>query len=49
MTLLVDTSVWSLALRRNGQSDNPTVKYLLSALDGSEPAKHIKFKLWAGV
>ena len=36
MTLLVDTSVWSLALRRNGQSDNPTVKYLLSALDGSE-------------
>ncbi len=36
MTLLVDTSVWSLALRRDGSSDAPEVQALLAALVGSE-------------
>jgi len=36
MTLLVDTSVWSLALRRDGRSAEPTVAALHEALLGSE-------------
>lgn len=36
MPLLVDTSVWSLAFRRNGQVDRPEVKRLASALTGGE-------------
>ena len=34
MKLLVDTSVWSLALRRDGSPDLPEVRLLLRALDG---------------
>lgn len=37
MTLLVDTSVWSLAFRRNGNSDVPTVDALRAALAGGDP------------
>ena len=37
MTLLVDTSVWSLALRRDGPVDCPEVRALRDALVGSEP------------
>jgi predicted nucleic acid-binding protein len=33
MTLFVDTSVWSLALRRDGLSSAPEVKALRSALE----------------
>lgn len=33
--MLVDTSVWSLALRRDGHSDDPTVAVLAEALDGT--------------
>ena len=36
MTLLVDTSVWSLALRRDAPADTPEVHALLAALGGSE-------------
>ena len=36
MTLLVDTSVWSLALRRDVQSMEPEVRHLKNALFGSE-------------
>ncbi|HPF25553.1 MAG TPA: PIN domain-containing protein [Steroidobacteraceae bacterium] len=36
MTLLVDTSVWSLALRRDGLVDDPHVKALQAALNGGE-------------
>ena len=34
MTLLVDTSVWSLALRRDASSSEPQVKALRNALSG---------------
>lgn len=34
MTLLVDTSVWSLALRRDGPGDDPEVRALREALEG---------------
>ena len=37
MTLLVDTSVWSLALRRDAESPDPAVRHLKEALLGSEP------------
>ena len=36
MTLLVDTSVWSLALRRDSDSGTPHVHALRQALDGGE-------------
>ncbi|MGI9025937.1 MAG: type II toxin-antitoxin system VapC family toxin [Burkholderiaceae bacterium] len=36
MTLLVDTSVWSLAFRRDRDSDAPQVQALRDALQGSE-------------
>lgn len=36
MTLLVDTSVWSLALRRDEQSNSPEVAALKAALAGAE-------------
>jgi predicted nucleic acid-binding protein len=36
MTLLVDTSVWSLALRRDTQTTEPQVHHLKKALLGSE-------------
>lgn len=36
MTLLVDTSVWSLALRRDGESQAPEVQALKEALFGSD-------------
>ena len=36
MTLLVDTSVWSLAFRRDGDSDASTVVALRAALAGGE-------------
>lgn len=36
MTLLVDTSVWSLALRRDGTVDAPQVNALRAALAGGE-------------
>lgn len=36
MTLLVDTSVWSLALRRDTVSSAPHVRTLQSALDGAD-------------
>lgn len=36
MTILVDTSVWSLALRRDVESAEPEVRYLKDALLGSE-------------
>jgi predicted nucleic acid-binding protein len=36
MTLLVDTSVWSLALRRDAQAGEPRVQQLKEALLGSE-------------
>lgn len=37
MTLLVDTSVWSLAFRRDADQRAPEVLALRSALDGGEP------------
>ena len=37
MTLLVDTSVWSLAFRRDGESSAPEVVALRSALASGEP------------
>ena len=36
MTLFVDTSVWSLALRRDGDSTAPEVQILRRALEGGE-------------
>lgn len=36
MNLFVDTSVWSLALRRDGTSDQPIVRRLRDALDGGD-------------
>ena len=36
MTLLVDTSVWSLALRRDGSMSAPEVRVLHDALAGSD-------------
>ena len=36
MTLLVDTSVWSLALRRDGMLDLPQVGALHAALEGND-------------
>ncbi len=36
MTLLVDTSVWSLALRRDGDGDVPQIQALRAALEGDE-------------
>lgn len=36
MTLLVDTSVWSLALRRDGSVADPAVHALAAALAGSD-------------
>lgn len=36
MTLLVDTSVWSLAFRRDAPVDGPEVKALRDALEGTE-------------
>jgi len=36
MTLLVDTSVWSLALRRDAEGTEPEVQELKEALFGSE-------------
>lgn len=36
MTLLVDTSVWSLALRRDGSFDSKEVVALRDALDGAD-------------
>jgi len=36
MTLFVDTSVWSLALRRDAPRDGPTVQRLQDALAGGE-------------
>lgn len=36
MTLLVDTSVWSLALRRDGSSESNEVVALREALDGAD-------------
>ena len=37
MTLLVDTSVWSLALRRDDNSRAPQAEALRAALGGGEP------------
>ncbi len=36
MTLLVDTSVWTLALRRDQAPDAPQLRTLRTALDGGE-------------
>lgn len=36
MTLLVDTSVWSLALRRDARAQEPEVHALVEALSGSD-------------
>ena len=36
MSLLVDTSVWSLALRRDASADDPEVQALVEALAGSD-------------
>lgn len=36
MTLLVDTSVWSLALRRDGSATEPAVRALADALAGGD-------------
>lgn len=36
MTLLVDTSVWSLALRRDGAATEPEVRLLKDALLGAD-------------
>ena len=37
MTLLVDTSVWSLAFRRDAEKDAPQIRVLRDALAGGEP------------
>ena len=36
MTILVDTSVWSLALRRDGAESEPEVRFLKDALAGAD-------------
>lgn len=36
MALLVDTSVWSLAMRRDEQPNSPELKILIKALDSGE-------------
>jgi predicted nucleic acid-binding protein len=36
VTLLVDTSVWSLAFRRDGDSNSPSVDALRAALSGGD-------------
>ncbi len=36
MTLLVDTSVWSRALRRDGSTESKEVVALREALDGAD-------------
>lgn len=36
VSLFVDTSVWSLALRRDASADEPEVKVLVDALAGSD-------------
>jgi predicted nucleic acid-binding protein len=36
VTVLVDTSVWSLSLRKSGPADHPAVRQLASLLDGGE-------------
>lgn len=36
MTILVDTSVWSLALRRDAEVDEPEVRALADALQGND-------------
>jgi predicted nucleic acid-binding protein len=36
MRVLVDTSVWSLSLRKGGPADNPAVHKLVRLLDGGE-------------
>ena len=36
MAVLVDTSVWSLALRRDEQLNSPELKILIKALDSGE-------------
>lgn len=36
MGLLVDTSVWSLAMRRDEQPNSPELKLLMKALDSGE-------------
>lgn len=36
MDLFIDTSVWSLALRRDARSDEPTVERLRDALEAGE-------------
>ena len=36
MTLLVDTSVWSLALRRDAESSEPEVRHLKESLLGAD-------------
>jgi predicted nucleic acid-binding protein len=37
MTLLVDTSVWSLAFRRDAEQDAPQIRVLRDALASGEP------------
>jgi predicted nucleic acid-binding protein len=37
LSLFVDTSVWSLALRRDGPSSAPQVAALLKAIENGEP------------
>jgi predicted nucleic acid-binding protein len=37
MTLLVDTSVWSLAFRRDAEEDAPQIRVLRDALTSGEP------------
>ena len=36
MNLFVDTSVWSLALRRDARSDQPEIERLVAALQSGE-------------
>jgi predicted nucleic acid-binding protein len=37
LSLFVDTSVWSLALRRDSPSSAPEVRALVGAIEGGEP------------
>ena len=55
MTLLVDTSVWSLALRRDGTVEAKEVIALRGALEGADSvvttgwfsaARPVPFRLW---
>ena len=41
MTLLVDTSVWSLALRKDGTTIAPEARTLQEAIAGSARSEHI--------